>query len=135
MAARKQLADHVALRRGCGAAALLGLLAMHGLGLHGTAHLGHASTAMPMDAAVSAPHEHPRMPDVAASDGSAPQHRILGLAGLCLAVLLLGIVLGTRHGRHLLQGPLHGLRTADRPARARRDRAPPSLLALSIQRC
>jgi hypothetical protein len=135
MAAPRQLVDHVALRRVCGAVALLGLLAMHGLGLHGTAHGDHA--ALPMSTAAPATaHQHVAMSaDAPAVDGAGSHHTDLGPAGLCLAVLLLGLVLAALRGRQVLTAELRALRTVDRPARARRDRAPPSLVALSILRC
>lgn len=145
---RRSLHAAAALRRLCGAAALLGLFAMHGLAAHGTAHAGHP---MPSQAgiAASAPltaghHADPPIAGQVATDPapSAAGDRwhdtgLLGLAALCLAALLVGAALLLRLGRGAAAAPADRSptpRASGRPARARRDRDPPCLFALSVQR-
>jgi hypothetical protein len=139
-----------ALRYVCGVAALLGLFAMHGLAGHGTAHQGYADSSMlmasaagPTDASMTTHHEGHEAPpadtrgDRDPDSGSGSGSSFLGLAGLCLAVLLIGIVLAVVLGRRI---PIKGdrrreWRASGQPMRARRYRDPPCLFALSIQRC
>jgi hypothetical protein len=134
-----------ALRSLFGLAALLGLFAMHGLVPHGTAHGGHVGDATPV-VAVSGDHSPAPKSVVPVADPVAmvsagthdtPDGALRGLAGMCLAVLLTGLAVAL-----LLGMGLPGQRQADpplwarrRPRRARRDRDPPCLFALSIQRC
>jgi len=135
-----------ALRRLLGVAALLGLFAMHGLASHGTAHAGHAAEPMGLTAATAPAHpghgtttatqpETSRMSS--APDDPAPDPGLLGLAGLCLAVLLIGVIVAVLLGRGVvLPRKLDAAQRAGGwSARARRDRDPPCLFALSIQRC
>jgi hypothetical protein len=131
------------LRGICGAAALIGLFAMHGLAAHGSSHTEHVTEPMVM---VAAGHDHP-LPatDHAAADltvsgplgDSAPDPGLLVLAGMCLAVLLAGVVLAVLLGRRVaVQGYRdRGSGSSGWPRRSRRDRDPPSVLALSVQRC
>jgi hypothetical protein len=135
-----------ALRRVCGVAALLGLFAMHGSATHGPMHGGH--DAEPVRAVVAvAGHDHgPGNVAIAengdgspsgASEERAPDRQLLGLAGLCLAVLLAGVLAAIILGRLIR---FSRRRDPDAAAdgwasRARRDRDPPCLFALSIQRC
>lgn len=134
-----------ALRRACGVAALLGLFAMHGLAVHGATHGGHGTEPTPSVIAV-ADHGHDQddvtMADtrVAPAPDAAPERapgpELMGFAGLCLAVLLVGAVAAL-----LLRRPVRVPRRADSvpargwPSRSRRDHDPPCLFALSIQRC
>jgi len=132
----------VASRRWVVLAALLGLLAMHGLGAHGTAHRAHASESM---APVSTGHSAPPTADGRAAT-SAPASGspyaeqdpgLLGVSALCLAVLLVGVGLAVVLGRRRAVVPTR-TSTPDAittPVRGRRDRDPPCLFALSIQRC
>jgi hypothetical protein len=135
-----------ALRSVCGVAALLGLFAMHGLAGHGTAHQGHADSSMlmvsaagPTHASMTTHHEGHEPPPAATPGDRDPDSDsgLLGLAGLCLAVLLIGAVVAVVLGRGI---PIKGDRRREWRAfgqsmRARRYRDPPCLFALSIQRC
>lgn len=131
-----------ALRTLCGVAALLGVFAMHGLAAHGTAHQGHASELMGMvsaehdDAAMTMDHGSKDSQVASTSGDRTPDPALFGLASLCLAVLLIGIALAVVLGRGLAVERSRGLtsRAGGRPTRARRDRDPPCLFALSIQR-
>ena len=113
--------------------ALAGLFAMHGLGDHGTmVEQDHHAMAM-------ADHAAP-------TEGAAPGQRFepapsggadMSMAGLCLAVLLVGVVLllaAAGRGRTLA-----GWRFAGHPTLVlvRRSHPPPrpDLFGLSIQRC
>jgi len=136
----------VALRTLCGVAALVGLFAMHGLASHGTLHTGHGGELLPTSAAIG--HDH-GAPD-ATMDMETIEERLLvalgqpgqpgqdlGLFGLCLAVLLIGIFAAILTGCFVRLLRTRGAATCSggRPARARRERDPPCLFALSIQRC
>jgi len=133
-----------ALRRVCGVAALLGLFAMHGLAVHGAMHTGH--DADPMPAAVAAAHDHnadqPALRDApdespsGASQERTPDRGLVGFAGLCLAILLAGVAVAVFLSRFLrLPRWLTPVTAQGWPTRSRRDRDPPFLFALSIQRC
>jgi len=108
--------------------ALLGLFAMHGLSDHGTSeHLG-----MVGDEQVMAP---AHATSVTADEPAG--HAEMGIGGLCLAVLV-AAVLGFAVVRLRLMGFLRpGPPPADRrwSVGAGRDRDPPDLVHLSIQRC
>jgi hypothetical protein len=122
-------------------AALAGLFAMHGMSDHGTAGPGeltaqssaHASMDLPTSMNVGMHQEHGSEPP------SQPQHgHDMGLAGLCLAVLIavlaFGVVLGRLRYRALgawLPRAYAGLLGFARE----RVPKPPDLFALSIQRC
>ena len=129
-----------------GVAALLGLFAMHGLAPHGTAHDGHAGDSIALVTAAGHDHAgHSMTMDVTAETSTVyrapgapePDRGLLGLAGMCLAVLLVGVIVIVVLGRGF--PPARELDAAllavGWPARARRDRDPPCLFALSIQRC
>lgn len=123
-------------------AALAGLFAMHGLSDHGLggpavvtgdapmvmAHGGEAMAAPTLTA--SAPH----------APAEQPSHHGHGLemAGLCLAVLVAGLLIGWSL-RLVLRRPLSAWRPAARRLRPilawLAPSRPPDLLALSIQRC
>jgi hypothetical protein len=134
-----------ALRRACGVAALLGLFAMHGLAVHGATHAGHGAEPTPSVIAL-ADHGHDQdgvtMADIRVDPaaGTAPERapgpELMGSAGLCLAILLVGAVAAV-----LLRRPVRLPRRVDSvpapgwPSRSRRDHDPPCLFALSIQRC
>ena len=135
------------LRRVCGVAALLGLFAMHGLAVHGAMHAGHGADPMPAVAAVAG-HSHDHGMGAAASadtrDGSrsgaseerGPGPELVGFAGLCLAILLAGAVAAVFLSRFVrLPRRPDPAAAAGWPSRSRRDRDPPCLFALSIQRC
>jgi hypothetical protein len=72
-----------------------------------------------------------------APSGPGPDSGLLGLTGVCLAVLLVGIAVAVLQGRRVALTRDHdpGRRSSGATFRARRDRDPPCLLALSIQRC
>ena len=130
-----------ALRALCGVAALLGLFAMHGLAAHGTAHKAdpiEATALVSTDHHVAAPTLGHESTLLASSRSGDREHDpgVLGLAGLCLAVLLLGVALAVVLGRGVaVEGNRsRAFRAGGRPARARY-RDPPCLFALSIQRC
>jgi len=128
-----------ALRGVFGVAALLGLFAMHGLAAHGTAHEGHAGEPMAVMTAVVHSSGHSMTPS---GMTSSPAHDgsdggLLGVAGMCLAVLLVGAVLAVLLGRGAVLADLRDatVRAVGWAPRSRRDRDPPCLFALSIQRC
>ena len=138
-----------ALRRVCGVAALLGLFAMHGLAVHGAMHAVHNAAPMPAAIAVAG-HDHSAgrgadqvaMPDTrddsrsGASGERTPDSGPVGFAGLCLAILLAGVAAVVFLGRFLrIRRRVAPAAARGWPARSRRDRDPPCLLALSIQRC
>ena len=141
-----------ALRRLSAVAALLGLLAMHGFAPHGASH----ATPRPDTSSAMGPAMGPAMsmsspPTTAATaDGrtgtsaapSGDRHLAVGssshpLAGMCLAVLLIGLLVALRldSAVAIARRAWSGSRAGERPARARRHRDPPWLFALSIQRC
>lgn len=134
-----------ALRRVCGAAALLAVFAMHGVAVHGAMHAGHGADPMPAAVAVA---DHGHGPgDAAMADAPddspagttperAPGPELLGYAGLCVAILLVLVVALVRRGRFIrLRRPRDSTTARGWPSRSRRDRDPPCLFALSIQRC
>lgn len=134
-----------ALRRACGAAALLAVFAMHGLAVHGAMHAGHG--ADPVPAAVAVGGHHHGMADAAIADSRddspagtslerTPGPELLGYAGLCLAILLMVVVALVLHSRFIrLRRRRDSMTARGWPSRSRRDRDPPCLFALSIQRC
>ena len=117
-------------------AALLGMFVMHGLATHGTSHQAHAAdpaamasaehhgASMALGPAVTAPRVEP---------APGPQ----GVGVWCLAVLLVGVGLGFLFVRRraIAQGRGRTHLVVGRPVRARRDRDPPCLFVLSVQRC
>lgn len=144
-----------------GAFALLGLFAMHGLGGHGMNHAGTSNThaasthaeagVVGLEAPDAMSHRSagaghvgcvgdcvPPDSTVHAADGSAPGGGTSMLLVLCLAVLAavaFAIVLALRRTRWAL---LRALRPGDRITRlcrSARDRDPPCLYVLSVQRC
>jgi len=136
-----------AIRTFWGAAALVGLFAMHGLAGHGAMHAGHGDPPLEIAAAAAA-HTHAaasmpmeataaQAPSLTAPSGPSPDDGGLGLVGLCLAVLLVGAIAAVLLGRRSWYARSLARPVAHRgwPARARRDRDPPCLFALSIQRC
>ena len=131
-------------------AALLGLFVMHGLAAHGTAYapspgglaVGGANVGDPF--AVHDPPSHHRSEGgtggVGGSGGQDPQDGSeASLLGLCLAVLaaaVIGVVgLCRRRARTRLRLGSAAVVGAFPPPAASRDRDPPFLHALSIQRC
>lgn len=131
------------LRGVCGAAALIGLFAMHGLAAHGTSHQEHLAEPMVMvaedhdDMLVVTDHATAERTVSGSLGDGAPGPGLLGLAGMCLAVLLAGVVLAVLLGRRVAVQSHRdrGSRASGWPHRSRRDRDPPCLLALSVQRC
>ena len=126
-------------------AALLGVFAMHGLAAHGAMHPPVSGDSV-AGAVVDAVHvEHGGATVEALTEGSvsvgardAPDHGDSALMALCLALLATALIvlLGLRVRGRLtrLRGPERATSTTLRLA-ARRDRDPPCLPALSIQRC
>lgn len=113
--------------------ALSGLFAMHGLSDHGaTGHLepagGHAMERATVGTLVGAAG--------AAATSDSPSSHLMGMAGLCLAVLVAGLWwaatslrVGWRSGR------AHVPPRLTRPQARARAPDPPDLYRLSIQRC
>ncbi|MGN6575349.1 MAG: DUF6153 family protein [Nocardioides sp.] len=139
-----RLQDRGALRRLLAVAALLGLITMHGLASPGSTHGGHlagapSAASPPGDRTVT--HVSMAEPTVAAAAGRAisddSDGELVGAAGMCLAVLLVGLGLALLRGRGFTvrRAADGAVLTARRPARARRHGRPPSLFALSVQRC
>ena len=127
--ARSQVRHLAALRPVLGVLALLGLLAMHGLGTHGTTH-DDGSMSMGLVGSMS-----PGEPAVVADVPAEPERMLLTMGGMCVGILLLGVVLAGGRGRLVLIGsPREGGHDAGSPVRARSARPPPDLFALSIQR-
>lgn len=134
------------LRRVCAVAALLGLFAMHGVATHGAMHAGHSADQMPAAVAV-ADHNHGTgdaamadtrddSPSGTAQEERTPDSELLGFAGLCLAILLVIVFAVVFRSRLIRLRRRHDSTTAPGfPSRSRRDRDPPCLFALSIQRC
>jgi hypothetical protein len=127
-------------------AALGGLFAMHGMSDHGTAGPGElaASSAaspsfLPETAPVGEAVAHPdRHQDGNASPSGSGHGHELGKAGLCLAVLIAGLVIGVALWRREHRSPaawLPRFHLGLAGYAARRVPKPPDLLALSIQRC
>ena len=124
-------------------AALGGLFAMHGMSDHGTAGPAELSAtsmvsrmAMPasMDEPQSHTNDHPGDP----ATPSRPGHHDLGLAGLCLAVLVAALVIGAvlmRREHRALAAWLPRRPVGLLPFAPERVPKPPGLLLLSIQRC
>jgi hypothetical protein len=108
--------------------ALLGLFAMHGLSDHGTSeHLGMVGDEQAMAHA---------QPAVAAAEMPAG-HSDMGAVGLCLAVLVAAVLGFAAVRLRLLSSWLPWSSYRDRrwAVVAGRDRDPPDLVHLSIQRC
>lgn len=116
--------------------ALVGLFAMHGLSDHGaSAHVSvtPAESSMAGHSMAATSSE----PPAAGTEDDPAGHSELALAGLCLAILV-AAVLGFGFARRRVMAYL-GM-WAPRLARAwsrfpGRDRDPPDLIRLSIQRC
>lgn len=132
-----------------GAFALLGLFAMHGLGGHGTNHAGAAGHADAVPAHASA-HASDHPPAHAACDGACASSQVLDsaptgsgegitlLVALCLAVLSAAVAIA------VLALTRTSVATGRAPDRAQplrevlrglRDRDPPNIYVLSVQRC
>lgn len=136
-----------ALRRACGVAALLAVFAMHGVAVHGAMHAGHGADPRPAAVAVTDHHHGLGTGDAAMADTrddsppgtsqeDTPGPELLGYAGLCLAILLVFAVALVLHSRFIrLRRRRDSMTTRGWPTRSRRDRDPPCLFALSIQRC
>ncbi len=146
MVGRHEFKGSAALRRLFGVAALLGLFAMHGLAAHGNVHPAHAGAPIAVMAAAGQHHSGHAMTTDPTADASwrphpagdpAPESGLLGLAALCLAVLLAGVIVTVLLGRGVVVADKVEVesRALGRPARSRRDRDPPCLYALSVQRC
>jgi hypothetical protein len=107
------------------AAAMAGLFVMHGLSPHGTAHPAPAPAGMSADSGIQHSDELP------GDEGAAD------LLMLCLALLVAGLVMFAG-GRLAGRWPSDDRVPADHrsaPPASRRDRDPPDLRLLSIQRC
>jgi hypothetical protein len=126
------------------AGALVGLFAMHGLSDHGAS--AHEMPSTPMSPAVVAMSHHSddtsdagqtSMEAAGTFDGVPADHSPgMAMAGLCLAVLAGAVIwfLLLRANRTLVfAGPRH-LDFMPAPLAARRDRDPPCLFELSVQR-
>ena len=142
------LTGRVVVRVLLGSAALVGLFAMHGLAPHqALPQSGHDHAAMDL----MEPARGVQAADPTMKDDSAPSRAALrppaglpdedghglGLLGLCLAVLAVVLVttmvLARSRSAHRLG--IRELLTVVGPVAMRRDRDPPCLLVLSIQRC
>jgi hypothetical protein len=118
---------------------------MHGLAVHGAMHAGHGADPMPAVTAFAG-HDH-GMGDISqtntrddsptgASQERGPSPELVSFAGLCLAILLAGAAVAFFLSRFIRVPRLPDLAAAQGwPSRSRRDRDPPCLFALSIQRC
>jgi hypothetical protein len=153
MVALQHVPAHAVLRRLVGVAALLGLFAMHGLGMHGTHHATHVTDRMAQTAqvvqtaqiaqtapAASAPvhlHHDAGTSRSAGPDDRAPGGALRGLMAMCLAVLLAGVALAILRRRGLVvpRATRSGRRSSPRPGGSRPHRDPPCLFTLSVQRC
>jgi hypothetical protein len=132
-----------AFRTMCGVAALFGLFAMHGLATHRTAHQGHSSELTVMTSvehagtSMNMHDQAEEAPTSSTPEDQTPNPALLGLVGLCLAVLMIGVVLrlAVRRGIPAYGDRGRALPADGLPSHARRERDPPSRLALSIQRC
>lgn len=140
----KRLVDHAAaaLPFLCGVAALLGLFTMHGLVAQGAAHQAHhggpaAVRATEHQGAAPAMGDEPTLLVPVSAGEREHDPGWLGLTALCLAVLLLAVVRAVVRGRGAAVADNRALapRAGGAPPRARRDRDPPRLHVLSIQRC
>ena len=137
----------IALRRVCGVSALLALFVMHGVAVHGAMHSSHSADPMPAAVAISGDHHnHDTVHAATAESGNdspsgasqerAPDPELLGFAGLCVAILLVVVVAVVFLSRFVrLRRQRDSTTARGWPARSRRDRDPPCLFALSIQRC
>ena len=148
---RRRRPTRAPLRRAAGLSAVIGLFVMHGLALCGPAHLAVCAVAEPMSVAgvmVAADPDlhhpahgagaaHATDQAVAHVQGAAPAGLPLGLAGMCLAVLLLGVALLVlaRHRASPWVLRRSSRTSPSRPGRARGDRDPPCRYVLSVQRC
>ncbi len=128
-----------------GAFALLGLFAMHGLGDHGARHgvadqpVSVAAAASPVavgGTATRACGGHCASPEPGSSTGDSG-HGVGPALMLCLAVLIAVaaavVTMSPPLGWSIRRATAAA--TAVRAPRSARDRDPPSLLVLSIQRC
>lgn len=115
--------------------ALLGVLAMHGVGSHGSGHT--SATASPHhDPVVTVVVGHAAHATSVAADHLASQEPASSSwSALCLAVLAGAVLLTLASGRGpgALIAPRMRLGRPGPPGR--RDRDPPSLAALSVRRC
>lgn len=136
------------------AAALFGLLSMHGWGSHAGGHTAAmlpATSAVSTDFPQSAGHAHPTTSDGSSTesgsrtvDGPAPNggHEQpdgdpgAGLLGLCLAILCgLLLCLALLLARRGLRVPRWMLPTWTHPVCTGRERDPPDLIQLCVIRC
>lgn len=121
-------------------ATLAGLFAMHGMSDHGTgAHADPASDSHAAHAAMSTLPEGSEVAtrSVAPVDWGSSGHSEMDMVGLCLAILA-GALLVVALARVRLVRALDSLLPRAASPRWRvagRDRDPPSLISLSIQRC
>ena len=130
---------------------LAGLFGMHGLGSHGPSSLGSGDheqlPAVDSDSPMPAV-THAR--DAAVQTGETPSLRPIlgtalspqqpfgpgmGVAGMCLAILLLSLMTLVGLHRHLPSVLARAGRPLPPPPALGRDPDPPSLIRLSIQRC
>lgn len=133
------------LRRLLAVAALLGLFAVHGLVPHGSVHADRVADALSaastsshhLATAVLMGESDVAVVTIADGDDGTPVGALVGLAGMCVAVLLIGLVLTVRLRGGLAVGgsARASVQARAHPPRARRDPDPPRVLALSIQRC
>lgn len=137
------------IRRFLGVVALVGLFAMHGLAGHGTGHEMDMGSPAVLSTSASMTHGMGNSMSMgmattevgtepsATPDDQTPEPSMMSLVGLCLAILLLAFVLAVSLGRGFTvhRNLLRRVLAIGWPARARRDRDPPCLFTLSIQRC
>jgi hypothetical protein len=129
-------------RLGLLAGTFVGLFAMHGLATHGTVHADTVGDLpMAMRGMLHETHAGSVGPSLTGQQGPLEDHGHdggTGLLGLCLAVLAgaLAGLLWVRSTRAAIVTSQRALRDlASTPLAALRDRDPPCLFELSIQRC
>lgn len=121
------------------AAALLAIVAMHGLALHGGSHGG---SPLPAASASHAGHAAMAVDDSLSTASAAPSHgehshemAVLGLCAAVLATSAILLLLGLGRPRSGMLGLLPRATATSHPAGMRAEPAPPDLHALSVLRC
>lgn len=128
----------------------MGIIGMHGLGLHEARAAGHAGSSTPVTSPLAADSSHPAADSASMAASEDPPSRPVpdesghhgsSVLEVCIAALVgLGLLLVLARAaarRSWLTAPLAALaaRRAAFPARARAHDPPPSLAELSLLRC